>query len=91
MLSLVGEHAVADERIDQLLAVTTEQKFPYWGAMGTVYRGWMNVMNGNVVEGISFLRSGATAYPSTGAEAWTPHHFNLLSVACERAGDLRKV
>jgi predicted ATPase len=86
LLSLVGEHAAADERIDQLLAVTTEQKFPYWGSMGTVYRGWVNVMKGNVAEGISFLRSGATAYRSTGAEAWTPYHFNLLSVACERAG-----
>jgi class 3 adenylate cyclase/predicted ATPase len=86
LLSLVGDHAAADEPIDQLLAVTTEQKFPYWGAMGTVYFGWMNVMNGKVAEGISLLRSGATAYRSTGAEAWTPYHFNLLSMACERAG-----
>ena len=72
LLSLVGDNAALDERADQLVAVTTEQGFPYWGALGTIYRGWVKVKNGDVAEGISLLRSGSTAYRATGAEAWTP-------------------
>ena len=34
LLSLVGDNAVLDERADQLVAVTTEQGFPYWRAHG---------------------------------------------------------
>ena len=61
LLSLVGDHAAVDERADHLIAMTTEQGFPYWGAMGTIYRGWVKVTKGDVAEGISLLRSGSTA------------------------------
>jgi predicted ATPase len=90
LLLLVGDHAAADERSDQLVAVTTEQDFPYWGAMGTIYRGWVKAKNGDVVEGISLLRNGSTAYRDTGAEAWTPYHFALLAEACEDAGQIEE-
>ena len=86
LLSLVGDHAAVDERADHLIAMTTEQGFPYWGAMGTIYRGWVKVTKGDVAEGISLLRSGSTAYRSTGAEAWTPYHNALLAKAYASAG-----
>ena len=86
LLSLVGDHAAVDERADQLVAVTTEQGFPYWGAMGTIYRGWVKFTKGDVAGGISLLRSGSTAYRSTGAEAWTPYHNALLAKAYASAG-----
>ena len=69
LLSLVGDNAALDERADQLVAVATEQGFPFWRAMGTIYRGWVKVKNGDVAEGISLLRSGSTAYRATGAES----------------------
>ena len=72
LLSLVGDNAALDERADQLVAVATEQGFPYWRALGTIYRGWVKVKNGDVAEGISLLRSGSSAYRATGAEAWMP-------------------
>ena len=34
LLSLVGDDAALDERADQLVAVATEQGFPYWRAHG---------------------------------------------------------
>ena len=86
LLSLVGDHAAVDERADHLIAMTTEQGFPYWGAMGTIYRGWVKVTKGDVAEGISLLRSGSTAYRGTGAEAWTPYHNALLAKAYASAG-----
>jgi predicted ATPase len=86
LLSLVGDHAVVDERTDHLIAMTTEQDFPNWGAMGTIYRGWEKVTKGDVAEGISLLRGGSTADRSTGADAWTPYHNALLAQAYASAG-----
>ena len=70
------DNAALDERADELIVVATEQDFPLWGAQGTIYRGWVKVKNGDVPEGISLLRSGASAYRATGAETWTPRKNN---------------
>ena len=89
-LLFVGDNAALDEWADQLIAVATEQGFPYWRAWGTVYRGWARVKNGDVAEGISLLRSGSSAYRATGAEAFMPHHIALLARACEIAGQIEE-
>ena len=90
LLSLVGDNAALDEWADQLVAVATEQGFPFWRAQGTIYRGWVKVKNGDVAEGISLLRSGSTAYRATGAEVWMPYHIALLARACEIAGQIEE-
>jgi predicted ATPase len=90
VLSLVGDDAALDERANQLVAVTTEQGFPFWGAVGTIYRGWVKVKNGDVAEGISLLRSGSTAYRATGARVWMPYHIALLARAYEIAGQIEE-
>ena len=66
LLSLVGDDAALYERTEQLAAVTTEQGFPYWRAMGTIYQGWVKVKNGDVIEGIAVIRGGLIAYRATG-------------------------
>jgi predicted ATPase len=83
-------NAVLGEWVDQLVTVTTEQSFPPWGALGTIYRGWFNVINGDVAEGISLLRSGSAAYRATGQEGWMPHFIALLGGACEIAGQIEE-
>jgi len=40
LLSIIGEGAALNEGVDLLVAVTTEQGFPYWRAAGTILRGW---------------------------------------------------
>jgi predicted ATPase len=90
VLSFVGDNAATDEWADQLVAVTTEQGFPFWRAQGTVIRGWVKVKNGDVAEGISLMRSGLAAYRATGAEAHVPHHIALLARACEIAGQIEE-
>jgi class 3 adenylate cyclase/predicted ATPase len=90
LLSHVGDNAAFAERVDQLIPVTTEQGFPFWRAIGTIYRGWVKVKNGDVAEGISLLRSGSSAYRATGAEAWMPHYIALLARACEIAGQVEE-
>jgi predicted ATPase len=87
-LSLVGDDAVLDERAKQLVWVATEQGSPYWRAEGTIFRGWVTVKNGDVVEGISLLRSGSAAYRATGAETRMSYFIALLAGSCEIAGQI---
>jgi predicted ATPase len=86
LLSLVGDNAGIEEWAGQLVAVTAEQGFLLWRAMGMVYRGWVRVNNGDVAEGRSLLRQGCAAYRATGAEAFVPYQLALLARACEIAG-----
>jgi len=90
LLSNVGDNATLDERANELVAVTTEQGFPQWRAAGTIYRGWIKAKNGDVAEGISLLRSGATAFRAIGTQAWMPQNFALLAGACEIAEQIEE-
>jgi predicted ATPase len=90
LLLLVGNLGALDEWAGQLIAVATEQSFPHWRGEGTVYLGWSKVKNGEVAEGISLLRSGASAYRDTGAETFMPHYIALLAGACENAGQIEE-
>jgi len=89
LLSFVGENAALDEQADEIVAIATEQGFPQWRALGTIYRGWVKVKNGDVTEGVSLLRSGSTAYRAW-AEAWMSWFLALLAAACEIAGQFEE-
>jgi class 3 adenylate cyclase/predicted ATPase len=90
LLLLRGDNAALIERAAQLTAVSTEQSFAYWRALGTIYGGWVKVNFGDVTEGIFLLRSGSAAYRATGAAAWAPFHLGLLARACEIAGQIEE-
>jgi predicted ATPase len=90
LLSFVGDNAALEERADQLVAVATEQGFPFWRTYGTICRGWVRVKHDDVTEGISLLRSGSAAYRATGAKQWMPHHIALLAGACEIAEQIEE-
>src|SRR5262249_9745008 len=78
------------EWADQLVAISTEQGFPFWRAQGTIYRGWFKVKNCDVIEGISLLLSGLTAYRATGAQVIVPQYIALQAGACEMAGQIEE-
>jgi class 3 adenylate cyclase/predicted ATPase len=86
LLSLHRDNAALEARASQLMAVATEQGFPFYRAQATIYSGWAKVRNGDVARGISLLRDGSAAYRATGAELWMPHYIALLARACEIAG-----
>ena len=90
LLSLTGDNAPLDERAAQLIAVATEQSFPLYRVLGTIYRGWAKVNTGEVAEGISLLRSGSSAYSATGAETRISFHIGLLAKASEIAGQVEE-
>jgi class 3 adenylate cyclase/predicted ATPase len=89
-LSIAGDNGDLDGLVEELLAVATEQAFPQWRAFGTIYRGWVKAKNGDVVEGISLLRSGLAAYRDNGNELLMPHHTALLARACDIAGQIEE-
>ena len=90
LLSFRGDHAALDERAGQLIALATEQGFPLYRALGTIFRGWVKARTGNVAEGISLLRSGSSAYSSTGAETRISYHIALLAKAYELANQVEE-
>jgi predicted ATPase len=72
LLSLYGDNAVLSEWTDELVAVTNEQGFALWCALGTIFCGWVKVKEGDVAEGISLLHSGSAAYRETGQSCVCP-------------------
>jgi predicted ATPase len=90
VVSLVGDNAVLTEWAGQLVAVAGAQSFAHWGAQGTIYRGWADVKNGEVTDGMSLLRGGSTAYRITGAQGNMPYQIALLAAACEIAGQIEE-
>ena len=72
-----------------MVAIATEQGFPYWRAHGAIYRGWVKVKNGDVDEGLSLLRGGSVAYGATSAGPGMDN-IALLAQGCEIAGQIEE-
>jgi len=90
LLSLAGDHSNLHERADDLVTVATDQGFLFWRPMGTIYRGWVKVQDGDVTQGILLMRNALAAYRATGAELWVPYYTAFLARACEIAGQVEE-
>jgi predicted ATPase len=62
----VHEHAEAT------VALSTEQGFPGWAALGTTLRGWGLAMQGRDEAGMTQIRQGIAAFRATGAALTIP-------------------
>ena len=76
----------ARERAEVVIALSTEQGFPYWLASGTFHRGWTLAEGGQVEEGIAQMRQGLAAYRTTGAEITVPFFISRLAEVYEKVG-----
>jgi predicted ATPase len=90
LLSLLGDNVALDQRADLMLAVATEHGFPLWHALGTIFRGWVKVRNGDLPEGIPLMSSGLTACRATGAEGNMTAFVALLARGYEMAGQIEE-
>jgi predicted ATPase len=88
--SLAGNDAALNEWADELIAVATEQGFPFWHAHGTATRGWAKVKRGDVAEGMSLLRDGLASLRATGAQIGVPSVLAFLARTCEIAGQIEE-
>ena len=80
------EGQAAHERAAALIALATEQEFPFWESWGTVLRGWTLAEQGQSAEGIAQIRQGIAAWRATGAELQLPYYLALLAEAYGKAG-----
>ena len=63
------------EWADAMISCAEEHGLPYYGAVGSIMRGWALVMQGNVSDGIGLMRAGLAACEATGTQQ---HHASYL-------------
>ena len=61
-----GETPALAAHADELLALAAERGFPFWSALGLIFRGWALAAQGQGSEGLAQLRDGVAAYRATG-------------------------
>ncbi|RKU01119.1 hypothetical protein C7H84_22895 [Burkholderia sp. Nafp2/4-1b] len=86
---LRGEPALAAERAEAVIAVSTEHGLPYWLACGTLFRGWAMSAQGNLQGGIAQMRQGLDAHRAAGGEDQRPYFLALIADSYWRTGDAR--
>jgi len=74
------------ESAERLIALSSEQGFSLWLAVGTTYRGWALALQGNYEEGIALIRGGSAATSATGTGMRKTLDLLLLADACIEAG-----
>jgi predicted ATPase len=86
VLQFRREAQAVQERAEALMALSTDQGFPFWLTYGTILRGWALVAQGAGAEGIAQMRQGLVAYRATGAEVDRPYFLALLAEAYGEVG-----
>jgi class 3 adenylate cyclase/predicted ATPase len=79
------EAQAVHERTEAAMAVSIEQDFLFWQALGTVFRGWVLVEQGQGDEGIALISQGIVAWQATGAEMLRPY---ILALQAEAYGNV---
>jgi predicted ATPase len=67
------------EYADAAVALSTEQGFPLWTALGTSVRGWALAMQGQGEEGMAQVHQGIAAWRATGAALFVPYFCTVLA------------
>jgi predicted ATPase len=75
------------EQAEAAVTLATEQGFPHWVALGTIFCGWALAMQGQGEAGIAQLCQGITAWRATGAALSVSYFCTLLAEVCDRLGD----
>src|SRR5262249_44436814 len=83
------EQAV-QEQAEALVVLSTEQGFPYWLALGTVWWGWALTKQRRGEEGITKLQQGIADYRATGAELAWSYWLALLAEAYGKEREVEK-
>jgi predicted ATPase len=74
------------ERTEELIRVATEQGYPLWVAMGTLYRGWVVSREGCGEAGISLMQRSIDALAATGFDLGLTCSMMELGDACLHIG-----
>jgi predicted ATPase len=75
------EARTAQEIVEAVITLATEQGFPYWLPSGTFLRGWILTEQGQTEEGITQIRQSITTHQAIGTEEWRPYWLAYLAAA----------
>jgi predicted ATPase len=78
----------ARERAEAAIELSAEQGFPFWLAMGTIFRGWALAEQGQAEEGITQIRQGLAGWRTMGAESVTSYYLALLAETYGKGGQV---
>jgi predicted ATPase len=84
------EVQLARESAEAVIALSTEQGFPHWLVLGTIWRGWALAEQGQVEEGIIQIRQGLAARRAKGAEGRRPYFLAQLAAAYGKGGQVEE-
>jgi predicted ATPase len=70
---------------NELLAISSEQDFPFWLGIGNVMRGWCLGAMGQAAEGIPLLVQGIAAVGATGQRVGLPFAHMMLAEVYAKA------
>ncbi|HEV8717293.1 MAG TPA: hypothetical protein VGX03_31295 [Candidatus Binatia bacterium] len=84
------EVQATQEQAEALIALSIEQGFPHWLAIGTVLRGWVLAEQGQGEEGIAQIRKGMAAWQAAGLELRRPYFLALLAEAHGKVGQAKE-
>jgi predicted ATPase len=71
------------EQAEAAVALSTEQGFPQWAAIGMCLRGWALAMQGQGEVGLAQIRQGIVALRATGAALFVPYLCTMLAEVCD--------
>jgi predicted ATPase/class 3 adenylate cyclase len=74
------------EQADASVAISIEQDFLLWAALGTSLRGWALAMQGQGEEGMRQVRQGLATWRATGAAVHIPYFCTVLAEVCDHLG-----
>ena len=80
------EPQAAQEQAEAAIRLSTEQGFPFWGAMGTLLRGWALAMRGQEEDGIVQIHQGLATWRAIGVVLGQPGFLAMLAEAQSAAG-----
>ena len=72
------EGQAAQDLADALIALSTEQGFLHFLAVGRMWQGWALVEQGQIEEGVARIRCGLATYQTSGAKLSRPDFLALL-------------
>jgi class 3 adenylate cyclase/predicted ATPase len=70
------------------VALSTEQGFAHFLALGTIYQGWALARQDQAGEGLAHIRQGLAAYEVTGATLERPYSLALLAEGYRQVGEI---
>jgi predicted ATPase/class 3 adenylate cyclase len=84
---LSSDVAGVQEQANALGSLASEQLFPFWSSMATIFQGWADARTGEPDRGIEKIERGLSAYRATSAAVWTPYFLTIAADGYQRKSD----